>query len=149
SCIGREPRGPAKPQADAYQGCRTATPMQTGILSLGARSRQKSQSSCSIRPAFTGWAEALPPSPTLAGAARAGSEAPATKVVGNVSLASPLGSGGGNALGYAWCCGRHNRTMSRLGRLWSKAECSNRASSNSNQNFSHGGFSLTTVACPL
>src|SRR5262249_59847513 len=60
--------------------------------------------------------------------------------VGNVSLASPLGPGGGNALGYAWCSGRHNRTMSRLGRLWSKAEGSNRTNSNRNQNFTHGGL---------
>jgi hypothetical protein len=28
--------------------------------------------------------------------------------------------------------------MSRFGRLWSKAEGSNRANSNSNQNFTHG-----------
>ena len=30
--------------------------------------------------------------------------------------------------------------MSRLGRLWSKTENSNRANSESNQNFTHGGF---------
>jgi hypothetical protein len=37
--------------------------------------------------------------------------------------------------------------MSRLGRLWSKAEGSNRANSNSNQNFIHGGFSDGYVPC--
>jgi len=50
-------------------------------------------------PAFTGWAEALPHSPSLAGVAGTGSESRATKVVGNVSLASPISPVGGNALG--------------------------------------------------
>jgi len=50
-------------------------------------------------PALTGWAEGLPRTPSLTGVAGAGSEAPATKVVVNVSLTSPLSPGGGNALG--------------------------------------------------
>ena len=50
-------------------------------------------------PALTGWAEGLPRTPSLAGVAGAGSEAPATKVVSNVSLPSPLSPSGGNALG--------------------------------------------------
>jgi hypothetical protein len=56
--------------------------------------------------AFTGWADAFH-SPTLAGIAGAGSDGPATKVVPNVSMESPLSLGGGNALGYAACRGRH------------------------------------------
>ena len=91
-------------------------------------------------PALTGWTEALRHPPTLAGVTGASSQAPATKVVANVSLTSPVSSRRGNALGYALCCGRHDRTMSRLGGVWSKAESSNRANSNSNQNFSHGGL---------
>jgi hypothetical protein len=90
--------------------------------------------------AFTGWAEGLPRPPSLASVPGAGSEAPATKVVPNVSLASPLSLGGSNALGYAWGCGRHDRTMSGLGLVWSKAEGSNCAHSSSNQNFTHGGL---------
>jgi len=49
-------------------------------------------------PALTGWADALPYAPGLAGVARAGSESRATKVVGSVSLASPVSPVGGNAL---------------------------------------------------
>ena len=59
-------------------------------------------------PAFTGWAEGLPYPPSLAGVAGSGSEARATKVIPNVSLTSPLSLGGGNTLGYAWGCGRHD-----------------------------------------
>ena len=50
-------------------------------------------------PALTGWAEVLPCPPGLAVVAGTGSEAPATKVVGNVSLASPISPVRGNALG--------------------------------------------------
>jgi len=50
-------------------------------------------------PALTGWAEVLPRPPSLAVIARAGSEAPATKVVGDVSLTSPISPVRGNALG--------------------------------------------------
>ena len=38
--------------------------------------------------------------------------------------------------------------MSRLGRLCGKAEDSNRANSESNQNFSHGGFLLNDSCVP-
>ena len=58
-------------------------------------------------PAFTGWAEALPHAPTLAGIAGASPEAPATKVAGNVSVASLLRLGRSNALSDAACCGDH------------------------------------------
>jgi hypothetical protein len=57
-------------------------------------------------PAFTSWADAFRP-PTLAAVA-GGSDVPAAKIAANVSLQSPLGLGGGNALGYAACCGRHD-----------------------------------------
>ena len=53
---------------------------------------------------FTSWADACR-SPTLAGVAGTGSNAPAAKVVGDVSLQSPVSPPGGNALGYAECCG--------------------------------------------
>src|SRR6516165_2195404 len=71
--------------------------------------------------ALTSWADACACStPTLTGVTRASDDVPATKVEGNVSLQSPLSPGGGNALEHARCCGRHQRTMSRLGRLRSK-----------------------------
>jgi len=57
--------------------------------------------------AFTIWADAFHP-PPLAGVAGAGSDVPAAKIAGNVSLQSPLGPGGGNVFGYAACCGRHD-----------------------------------------
>ena len=57
--------------------------------------------------AFTGWADAFHP-PTLARVAGTGSDAPATKVARNVSLQSPVSPPGGNALGCAVCCGRHD-----------------------------------------
>jgi hypothetical protein len=57
--------------------------------------------------AFTIWADAFRP-PPLAGVAGAGSDVPAAKIAGNVSLQSPLGPGGGNVFGYAACCGRHD-----------------------------------------
>jgi hypothetical protein len=57
--------------------------------------------------AFTGWANAFHP-PTLAGVAGAGSDAPATKIAGNVSLQSPVSPPSGNALGCAVCCGLHD-----------------------------------------
>ena len=53
---------------------------------------------------FTSWTETFHP-PTLAGVARAGSDAPATKVAGNVSLQSPVSPPGGNALSCAVGCG--------------------------------------------
>jgi len=82
--------------------------------------------------ALTSWADACACSaPTLAGVTRASNDAPATKVEGNVSLQSPLSPGGGNALEYARCCSRQQRTMSRLGSLWSKIEGSNRANCDS------------------
>ena len=56
---------------------------------------------------FTGGAETINP-PTLAGVAGAGSDAPATKVAGNVSLHSPVSPPGGNALSCAVCCGRYD-----------------------------------------
>jgi len=36
-----------------------------------------------------------------------GSDAPTTKVVGHVSIQSPVSPIGGNTLGYAACCGRY------------------------------------------
>jgi hypothetical protein len=76
--------------------------------------------------ALTGWTDALHP-PTLAAVAGAGSHGPTTKVAGNVPLQSPVSSPGGNALGCAVGCGRHDRTLSRLGRLRNEIEGSNRA----------------------
>ena len=49
-------------------------------------------------PALTGWTEGLARPPSLAVVARAGSEAPTTKVVSNVSVASPVSPVRGNAL---------------------------------------------------
>lgn len=57
--------------------------------------------------AFTSWANAFHP-PTLAGVAGAGSDAPATKIAGNVSLQSPVSPPGGNTLGCAVCGGLHD-----------------------------------------
>jgi hypothetical protein len=151
----QHPTGPTHTGVVSCSGIGTPTRRKTPrwCVEPGAAGRRRGRGeradlAAVYGPVFTGWAEALPHPPTLAGAAGAGSEAPSTKVVGNVTLPSPLGPGGGNALGYAWCSGRHNRTMSRLSR-WSKAEGSNRANSNRNQNLTHGDLLPRTVACPL
>jgi len=56
--------------------------------------------------AFTIWADAFHP-PPLAGVAGAGSDVPAAKIAGNVSLQSPVSPPGGHAFGCAACCSRH------------------------------------------
>ena len=50
--------------------------------------------------ACASWAESFG-SPTLAGMAGTGPDAPTTKVAGHVLIQSPVGPVGGNALGYA------------------------------------------------
>ena len=88
--------------------------------------------------AFTRWTAGFH-TPTLA--RRLGvSHARTGKIVPDVTVESPLSLGGSNGLGYAWGCGRDDRTMSGLGLVWRKAEGSNCAHSSSNQNFTHGGL---------
>jgi hypothetical protein len=55
--------------------------------------------------AFTGWATAFHPPGLAAGGGM--SDARTTKVVPDVSVESPFGLRGGNALGHAARCGGH------------------------------------------